>query len=92
MVRRRAGDEPQAAPGEQGATPPYYIATEPLFVGDQFTRAFNPGDRVPPDHVDRYGWADKVRRPDEPHPRPGTPADQPETTEDQATIEEKGDA
>jgi hypothetical protein len=37
-----------------------YIATAPLFVG--FARAFNPGDVVPDEHVEKYGWQDGVSR------------------------------
>lgn len=68
---------------EREAPPAYYIAEEPLFIGGQFGRAFNPGDRVPVEHVEHYGWADKVRRSD-------APQNEPET--DQATTERKGDA
>ncbi|MEU9888012.1 hypothetical protein [Sphaerisporangium sp. NPDC051011] len=68
--------------------PPYYIATEPLFIDDNpFARAHNAGDRVPADHVERYGWAGKVRHPD---PDPATTP--PETRQGQATTEGKGDA
>jgi hypothetical protein len=70
--------------------PPYYIATRPLFLGDQFTRAFNPGDQVPVEHVETYGWHDLVRRPDQPAPE--QPQSEPETTTGQATTEGKGDA
>ncbi|GAA3027231.1 hypothetical protein [Streptosporangium longisporum] len=46
------------------AAPPYYIAARALFVDNQFGRAFNPGDRVPAEHVERFGWTDHVVRPD----------------------------
>lgn len=65
-------------------TPPYYIALVPLFIDDQFSRAFNSGDQVPSDHVDRFGWADKVRPPDDPQKEP-------ETTTGQAATSKEGD-
>ncbi|MEV0584107.1 hypothetical protein [Nonomuraea sp. NPDC050310] len=75
---------------EQQSPPAYYVATEPLFIGGQFGRAFNVGDRVPVEHVDRYGWADKVRRsdeaPSEQDQPPAAPQNEPET--DQATSKE----
>ncbi|MER7131257.1 hypothetical protein [Streptosporangium saharense] len=71
---------------------PYYIAVEPLFVGDQFSRAFNPGDRVPREHVEAYGWADKVRLPDSPEQQPAAPQTVPETAPGQATTTEKDGA
>lgn len=37
-----------------------WIATAPLFVG--MARAFNPGDVVPDEHVEQYGWHDGVTR------------------------------
>jgi hypothetical protein len=40
-----------------------YEAAEPLFVAG--VRAHSPGDRVLAEHVDVYGWHDKVRRVDE---------------------------
>jgi len=69
--------------------PPYYIATRPLFVGDQFSRAFNPGDRVPVEHVTQFGWDDMVRRPE---PTEITPENEPETTPGQATNSSKDGA
>jgi len=82
---------PEETPAED-TPPPYYIATAPLFIGDQFGRAFNAGDRVPAEHVDRYGWAHLVHRPDEdPQQPPAAPADEPETAPGQATSKE-GDA
>jgi hypothetical protein len=39
-----------------------FEALEPLFVAG--VRAHSPGDRVRPEHVDAYGWHDKVRRVD----------------------------
>lgn len=40
----------------------HMLADEPLFVDG--VRAFNPGDRVPVEHVARFGWHHKVRNPD----------------------------
>ena len=76
------------------APPPYYIAVEPLFIdGNQFNRAHNVGDRVPADHVETYGWADKVRHPDDtPKQPPAAARNEPETPTGQAANEEKGDA
>ncbi|MGC5012516.1 hypothetical protein ACLQ2R_17270 [Streptosporangium sp. DT93] len=78
---------------ESAAGPPaYYIATRPLFIGGQFGRAFNAGDRVPADHVEAYGWAEQVRRPDESEqPSAAAPHTMPETASGQATSKE-GDA
>lgn len=85
-----AAGQSKPKPAEQAA-PPYYIATAPLFIdGNQFARAHNPGDRVPVDHVDRYGWADKVRPPDGyAQPAPDQPRNEPETGTAQATTEGK---
>lgn len=69
--------------------PPYYIATRPLFIDNQFSRAFNPGDRVPVDHVAQFGWDAMVRRPE---PAELTPVDEPETTPGQATNSSKDGA
>jgi hypothetical protein len=37
-----------------------YVATEPLFIG--VTRAHNPGDEVPAENVQKWGWHDQVTR------------------------------
>jgi hypothetical protein len=37
-----------------------FIATEPLFIGT--ARAHNPGDVVPAENVEKYGWKDQVAR------------------------------
>jgi hypothetical protein len=88
---RSAGDK---TPGPR-SRPPYYIAVQPLFIdGSQFARAHNPGDRVPADHVDAYGWADLVRPPDgyDAAERPADePPSEPETTTGQATSSKEGD-
>jgi hypothetical protein len=39
---------------------PEYVATAPIFIGG--ARAFNPGDPVPAEHVERFGLTDKVAR------------------------------
>jgi hypothetical protein len=36
-----------------------YVALEPLMVG--VALAFARGDRVPAEHVNKFGWQDKVR-------------------------------
>ncbi|MFI7468135.1 hypothetical protein [Nonomuraea sp. NPDC049646] len=96
---RRPAAEQQAAQ-KPTAPPPYYIAVEPLFIdGNQFARAHNPGDMVPADHVDRFGWHANVRPPDG-YETADQPADgkdagnpsEPETPEGQATTTGKGEA
>ncbi|MFD1547016.1 hypothetical protein [Nonomuraea guangzhouensis] len=89
MARRLPKTENDAAD-----RPPYYIATEALYLdGSQFNRAHNPGDRVPADHVEAYGWADKVRHPDDtPKQPPAAAHNEPETAVGQATTDKKGDA
>lgn len=84
-VREDTGEQP--AQDVPPPPPSHYIATQPLFIGDQFNRAFNVGDQVPPGHVAAYGWADKVRRPDN-----DTPAREPETAPGQAISKKSGDA
>lgn len=63
------GAVPAAPPGPVRPAPPWYIATEALYVGGNAgamaVRAFNPGDRVPADLVEPNGWAGKVSRPDD---------------------------
>jgi hypothetical protein len=44
------------------ATAKYVVATEPLFIGT--ARAHNPGDLVPFEHVEKYGWDGKVAKPE----------------------------
>jgi hypothetical protein len=82
MMARPDKPATTAAPAEQPA-PAYYIADEPLFIG--IARAHNPGDLVPADHVERYGWRDKV------HP-PESPTTEPVTASGQAPTEGEGDA
>ncbi|SFK92676.1 hypothetical protein SAMN05216275_14168 [Streptosporangium canum] len=64
--------------------PPYYIADAALFI--DFARAFNVGDRVPVEHVTRYGWHDQVHAPEQ------TPTNEPESRTGQATTTEKDGA
>ena len=72
--------------------PPYYIATAPLFIGGQFGRAHNVGDRVSPERVAKYGWADLVRLPDGYEPAPSQqPHSVPESPDSgQATSSKEG--
>jgi hypothetical protein len=37
-----------------------FVATEPLFI--ETARAHNPGDVVPAENVERYGWQKQVAR------------------------------
>jgi hypothetical protein len=37
-----------------------YVAKEPLFIG--LARAHNPGDVIPAEKVERFGWHDKVEK------------------------------
>jgi hypothetical protein len=88
MVRR----DPKPAVSQD--VPPYYIAEQPLYIGGQFGRAHNPGDRVPPEHVERYDWAALVRPPDgyNAPPAPNQPTSEPETSASsgQATTSSEG--
>ncbi|MGP3914302.1 hypothetical protein [Nonomuraea sp. 10N515B] len=83
-MARAIRPETTTAQLEAPAAPPYYIATQSLYIGA--ARAHAIGDRVPPEHVERFGWAHKVRRPDEAEaaaPAP-VPTVQPATDEGQA--------
>lgn len=92
MASRRDAKTSPAKP-TPAAPPPYYIATRPLFIGGQFGRAHNPGDRVPAEHVERYGWHDGVRPPDGYEaPASPQPETEPETGSGQATSSKEGDA
>lgn len=87
-ARRDAKTSPTTPPAP--ATPPYYVAEQPLFIGDQFSRAFNPGDQVPVDHVEKYGWHDKVRVPEGYAAPTANSTDEPESPDSgQATTEGK---
>ena len=91
-VEPEAAERIPAAEDRTSKAPPYYIATQPLFLGDQFSRAHNPGDRVPADHVEAYGWANKVRHPDHTPEQPSAaPHTEPETALGQATSSKEGD-
>ncbi|MGV9779852.1 hypothetical protein, partial [Streptosporangium sp. NPDC003464] len=79
-----------AAEDDDVPAPPYYIADAPLFI--DFARAFNPGDRVPVEYVDRYGWRDQVHAPQPPQPPQQTPMNEPESRTGQATTTEKDGA
>ncbi|MET8334361.1 hypothetical protein [Streptosporangium canum] len=92
-VEPEAEDRKPTAEDRTSKVPPYYIATQPLFLGDQFSRAHNVGDHVPAAHVEAYGWADKVRRPDDTPEQPSAaPRTEPETPPGQAISKESGDA
>lgn len=88
MTAARRDSKSPTAP----AAPPYYIATAALYLdGSQFSRAHNAGDRVPAEHVERYGWADLVRPPDGYTATPNHTPSEPETTTGQATSSKEGD-
>lgn len=78
---------PKPAPAERKA-PPYYIAVRDLYVGS--ARAHAPGARVLPEHVERHGWHDMVRHPDDPPPqrprRSPRPVPEPATDPGQAST------
>jgi hypothetical protein len=90
MAARRDAKTPPSTEPATPAPPPYYIAEQPLFIGGQFGRAHNPGDRVPPDSVDTYGWHHLVRPPDG-YTAPEQTQSEPETPDGQATTKGKGD-
>lgn len=68
-----------ASPGPEGG-PPFYIAATDLYVHNPEAaalpaRAFAPGDRVPADLVDAYGWWQQVTAPEsEPAAPPAPPS------------------
>lgn len=90
---KRASGKQTEQEQQEASLPPYYIAEQPLFIGgSQFARAFNPGDRVPADHVEEHGWHDLVSAP-EGYDAPEKPSnDKPETPEGQATSSKEGEA
>lgn len=64
---------PRAKPPEPPAAaepdePPFYEATAEIFYGSDPSvmpvRVANPGDRVPPDLVERHGWGGLVKIPE----------------------------
>lgn len=52
---REAKKQAPPEPVEHGV----YVAKEALYVGG--ARAFAPGDIVPSEHINRFGWQDLVR-------------------------------
>jgi hypothetical protein len=93
MAARRDAKTPPSTEPATAAPPPYYIAEQPLFIGgNQFARAHNVGDRVPAEHVEKYGWHAGVRPPDGYEtPAPPQPSNEPETATGQATSSKEGD-
>lgn len=77
---KQAREDTSTQPVKDVTPPPYYIADEALFI--DFARAFNPGDRVPVEHVDRYGWHDVVHAPAQ------TPTHEPDSRTGQAPTTE----
>ncbi len=59
---------PEPPPQAEAPEPPYYEATEDLFIGGDagFAKvaAYRTGSRVSPAAVERNGWGGKVRVPD----------------------------
>jgi hypothetical protein len=78
----KAGPEPETQDlAEVPVCPPFWIADVPLPVSTEMgngaiVRAFNPGDLVPVDHVERYGWQQYVHAPDGDWPPPDPGPDQ----------------
>jgi hypothetical protein len=81
---------PEPVPAPEPEVPPFYEAVEPLMFGGAGAvpvRAFNPGDRVPPDRVEAENWGGQVKvpevfagvLPEPPQPEPAEP--QPEAAE-----------
>lgn len=89
MAGQRSGAKTSPT-SKPAPTPPYYIATKPLCIGgNPFARAHQPGDRVPVEHVELYGWRDGVRAPDGfEAPASPKPTTEPETSKGQATSKE----
>lgn len=75
-MARQTSRAQQAPEPEPVVAPPFWVADRPLPVGTEMgdaalpARAFNPGDRVPVEHVDRYGWREYVHAPDGDWPPP----------------------
>jgi len=63
---------PKTATPALSPAPQFYVAETDLFVtGEGFpARAFNAGDRVPAEHVERFGWHGQVSAPSSPNGRP----------------------
>lgn len=89
-ARKQAAVSP--APGDTSSAaaqhPPFWIADRVLPVGTEmgagYARAFSPGDRVPVEHVEKYGWQDYVSAPEGDWPTPEIP-EQAEPTSAAAT-------
>jgi hypothetical protein len=68
--RQSSSDRKPEPDSNTPQAPPFWIADLPLPVGPEMgaeampVRAFNPGDRVPAEHVERYGWQPYVHAPD----------------------------
>jgi hypothetical protein len=56
---RREAQKKQAPPPPEPVEHGVYVAKEALYVGG--ARAFAPGDIVPSEHVNKFGWQDLVR-------------------------------
>lgn len=80
---------PDAADRRAHSTPPgvaWLVADEPLYIGHPDAaaapvRAYNPGDLVAADQVDRYGWHDRTHVP-EWATAPPAPAPEPSSSEE----------
>ena len=56
---RREATKKQAPPPPEPVELGVYVAKEALYVDG--ARAFAAGDIVPSEHINRFGWQDKVR-------------------------------
>jgi hypothetical protein len=90
----RAKQPPAAPEPEEEFVPPFYEATQDLYIynpeaGTMPVAAFRAGDRVPPEMVEPNGWGGSVKLPAQyegqpaapgpaPGPEPGAPAGQPQ--------------
>lgn len=72
-------EQPLAQSVKDVTPPPYYIADQALFI--DYARAFNPGDQVPVEHVEKYDWHDVVHAPETPTNEPDSRTGQAPTTE-----------
>jgi hypothetical protein len=82
--KQQAAPLPADSADAAGQHPPFWIADRVLPVGSEMgdgmpARAFSPGDRVPAEHVDRFGWQEFVSAPDGDWPLAEIP-EQPELT------------
>lgn len=53
--------EAAATPAPPAETPTFFVAKEDLWVGSQ--RAHSVGEQVPAVNVEKFGWHDKVQKP-----------------------------